>query len=266
MESLKRLALNAVPLNASVPTYFKEEVRIARIFKQLSFDNTKSLTDEEIQAMELLKFGFIPFGWGRFKLFVVLWPCSCTVGYYSIDKKRDTLQNMMIKFGICKKCNKLLFKPRGSIQYAFSIEKNEVVPVDKMDSGYFNYIIGKTVICESKNRTTAESYNGSHAAHLLIRAFPTVKPMVLLCKESIKINIGCSLQEFFEVNKQWWGRDTTIDEKILQLYKSDIIYYSCTELSNMFLRIDISIKSNENIEKINQMASSRYGVYINIRY
>jgi hypothetical protein len=263
MESLRNLALNVVPLNASVPAYFAEEVRIARIFKQILIDNTRSLTDEEVQSMELLKVGFIPIGWKKFKMFKTFQSCKFAFPHCKrIWGKRDTLQNMMINFGICKKCNKLLFKTRN-IKIAFSIEKNDFVPVNEMDLGLFNYITKKHLVCEFKDgnrELILYNYNGytfnySHTALLLIRAFPTVKPMVLLRKTSIKINAGYSLQEFFELNKQWWGHDTTIDKDILYLYQSDIIYYICTELTNSVF-VELYIKS-ENIEKIKQMLSSR---------
>jgi hypothetical protein len=260
MESLKNLALNAVPLNASVPAYFKEEVRIARIFKQLIPNGKfvkRCLTDEEVQTMELLKVGFIPFGWG--KLLFKLQSCKCCfIGY-----KRGTLQNIMIKYGICKICNNPLFKSCGVIKSAFSIKENKLIPVDKIDSGLFNYITEKTLFCESTNIMTIESYSNdypyfcySYTARNLVDAFPTVKPIVVLRKkDSVKINIGYYLQEFFEINKQWWDHDTTIDKDILFLYQSDIVYYVCTEITGS-LDVDLSIKT-KNIEKIKQLLSSR---------
>jgi hypothetical protein len=265
MESLRNLALNAVPLNTHVPAYFAEDVRIARIFKQLLIDGefvTRALTDEEIQAMKLLKSGFIPIGWKRFKHFNVARTCY-DVGHLYNYVERDTLQSLMIKYGICG-CNKLLFKPRGSVQYAFYIEKNEFVPVDKMDSGYFNYITKDELVCETKDDMSITNFQFLIRYNIqflnvvspLVDAFPTVKPMVILRKKtSIKINIGCSLQEFFEINKQWWGHDTTIDKDILFLYQSDILCYICTEVTNG-LYVELSIKS-ENIEQIKQMLSSR---------
>jgi DNA-dependent RNA polymerase auxiliary subunit epsilon len=268
MESLRNLALNAVPLNAFIPAYFVEEVRIARIFKQLIINGefiTRSLTNEEVQAMELLKVGFIPIGWKRFKLFSLLHSCKSIFGHQCVKKWliRDTLQNIMIKFGICKECNTLLFKLHN-IKIAFSIERNEVISVDKMDSGHFNYITEKHLICEPMGTLSSVmlySYRGytlsyPHNARLLIRAFPTVKPMVILRKDdSTKINAGYSLQEFFKINRQWWGHDTIIDENILQLYQSVIVYYVCTELTDS-LYVDLSIRS-DNIEKIKQLLSSR---------
>jgi hypothetical protein len=264
MESLRNLALNAVPLNASIPPYFTEEVRIARIFKQLIIKgeiSKKRLTNEEVQTMEFLKTGYIPVGWGGFKYFRILTSCEKSAFHIYVDEIRDTLQNMMINFGICKKCNnKLLFKSCGITKYAFSIERNEVVPVDKMDSGHFNYLTDTELLREHNNwissiwlPTSFPAGGFERTAYHLVDAFPTVKPMVILRKKSIKINIGCSLQEFFELNKQWWGHDTTIDKKILQLYKSDIVFYVCTELTNSLV-VELSIKS-ENIEQIKQMLS-----------
>jgi hypothetical protein len=265
MESLRNFALNAVPLNAFIPAYFAEEVRIARIFKQLIINGefiTRSLTDEEMQAMELLKFGFIPIGWKRFKRFKIFNPCKNIfiprVKHWLI---RDTLQSVVNKFGICKECNIFLFKVRN-IEIAFSKEKNEFVPIDKMDLGLFNYITKKYLICEYTNkRSTVMLYNHTgytfgYNTQMLVDAFSTVKPMVILRKKgSTKINAGYSLQEFFKINRQWWGHDTIIDENILQLYQSDIVYYVCTEV-NISLYVELSIKS-ENIEKITQMLSSR---------
>jgi hypothetical protein len=265
MESLRNLALNAVPLNVFVPSYFAEEIRIARIFKQLIPNGelvTRSLTDEEVQTMELLKSGFNPIGWKKFKLFSILHSCKSFFGHNCVKKwlTRETLQNVVIKFGICKKCNKLLFKAHN-VKIAFSVEKNEFVSIDKMDLGLFNYITEKYLIIESELPSvilysfSGYIFNYSRNAHILIRAFPTVKPMVILRKDDLtKINASYSLQEFFEINKQWWGHDTTVDEKILQLYQSDIVYYICTRLTNG-VHVELFIKS-ENIKELKQMLSN----------
>jgi hypothetical protein len=263
MESLRNLALNAVPLNAHVPAYFAEDVRIARIFKQLLIDGefvTRSLTNEEVQTMELLKTGFIPIGWGRFKIFTA--DHICFNGFKQDSYKRDTLQNLMTKYGCCRSCNKLLFKPCGVIKHAFSIEKNELVPVAKMDSGLFNYITEKELFCEKPTLTTlvklhndrVYSSSFSDMAQYLVDAFPTVKPMIILRKKtSFKINIGWSLQEFFKVNKQWWGHDTIIDEKILNLYKSDIVYYVCTEQNNNTLQVETFVNFDVIFKILNKL-------------
>jgi hypothetical protein len=72
----------------------------------------------------------------------------------------------------------------------FFIEKNDFVPVDKMDSGLFNYITEKELICETRDGILVIllpylaplCFAGS--IRYIVNAFPTVKPLILLRKKN----------------------------------------------------------------------------------